>query len=318
VKTQLQGCRELPANQDDLLNSMGLPTTAAVVLRAADGQPVLSTDAFRKQYVSQFSITRQGGAFLVTHRWDEDQRARLQEAIDLQKAQKAAAKLAKQKANSAAAAATPGASSSFNSAAAVAADDETRKRKRVPDAQVYGAARVADDEDDDAGESNKARRIGEAYPEDLEPQRIAAAAAAAAARAVSNSSTGAYSLDAGEFGGFSSFVRGGLVTELSLMGGAAAAAAAAPRARPSPPPAQSFNPFDDALARAIREGPRPIERAPVAAVRVVQTKRITSGKGYDMLQAHGWTAGQGLGPRKKGRIEPLPVHVRADRSGLGF
>ena len=40
-------------------------------------------------------------------------------------------------------------------------------------------------------------------------------------------------------------------------------------------------------------------------------------KGFKMLQKMGWSEGKGLGKESKGRIEPIPVATKNDRSGLG-
>ena len=40
-------------------------------------------------------------------------------------------------------------------------------------------------------------------------------------------------------------------------------------------------------------------------------------KGFKMLQKMGWSEGKGLGKESKGRIEPVSVATKNDRSGLG-
>ena len=40
-------------------------------------------------------------------------------------------------------------------------------------------------------------------------------------------------------------------------------------------------------------------------------------KGFKMLQKMGWSEGKGLGKESSGRLEPIPVSTKNDRSGLG-
>ena len=40
-------------------------------------------------------------------------------------------------------------------------------------------------------------------------------------------------------------------------------------------------------------------------------------KGFKMLQTMGWAEGKGLGKEASGRLEPIPVSTKNDRSGLG-
>lgn len=300
LKDQLQGCKDLPANQDDMLNTMGLPTTAAVLTRAAEGQVVLSTEAFRNMYASVFSICRQAGTFLVTHQWDEERRQQLQHAIDAQrKPQEQQRKGTKR----AAPASTTSQAFTMASAAAADPDDENRKRKRVTDAELEARGAL----------STHSRRLGEAYPEEqsaatLSMRPVAAAAAAPASRPLSHStSSGHYSMDAGEeLGGATAFVRGGIVTELSLL---SASAAAQQRSRQQQ---QALDDDEDPFTRAIRRQ----NQVSTHATYTLRTKKIDSGKGFDMLQKMNWRNGQGLGKRKQGRVEPVEVKFRADRTGL--
>lgn len=293
LKEQLAGTRDLPPNQDDLLNSMGLPTTAAVLIRAADGQPVQSTDAFRNMYASVFIVTRSAGQFIVSHTWDEARRMRLQEAAELAESLKAA----KQKR-------TPHAQNGNTRASTDASAEDTeadmyRKRKRVPDSDLADLER-----------SGKSTRLGLAYPEDAVTPIAPASVAPAATRFVSSSSgSRIYSLDAGaDLGGSTNFVRGGIVTELSLLGppNQQALKAAQQAAQPA------VNPYEDEFTRAIRRQ----REVSTHATYTLRTNRIASGKGFDMLQKMNWRHGQGLGKRRQGRIEPLEVKFRADRTGL--
>ena len=301
LKDQLAGCKDLPANQDDMLNTMGLPTTASVLTRAAEGQVVLSTEAFRNMYASVFSICRQAGTFLVTHQWDEERRQQLQNAIDAQRKSQEQRKGTKRTAP----ASTTAQAFTTSSAATTDPDDDNRKRKRVTDAELEAR-----------GALSSSRRLGEAYPEEqssaapmsMRPASAAAAAAPASRPSLSHStSSGHYSMDAGaELGGATSFVRGGIVTELSLL---SSSAAQQQRARQQQ---AAMDDDDDPFTRAIRRQ----NQVSTHATYTVRTKKIDSGKGFDMLQKMNWRNGQGLGKRKQGRVEPVEVKFRADRTGL--
>lgn len=113
-------------------------------------------------------------------------------------------------------------------------------------------------------------------------------------------------MDAGEeLGGATAFVRGGIVTELSLL---SSNAAAQQRSKQQ----QAMDDDDDPFTRAIRRQ----NQVSTHATYTVRTKKIDSGKGFDMLQKMNWRNGQGLGKRKQGRVEPVEVKFRADRTGL--
>lgn len=294
LRDQLAGSRDLPANQDDLLNTLGLPTTAAVLLRAAEGQPVQSTDAFRNMYASVFLVTRANGVFVVSHQWDHPKREALVAAVEATEAMQ-------QQQQPPTKGKRPGPPPNGTRATSSAMTDDdpegemSRKRKRVPDSALG-----------DIGErSTKSSRLGVLYPED--EHIVLAPAAAPAARPAMQPGT-VYSLDAGAaMGGATAFVRGGIVTELSLL-------APKPQARPQPqaPPPSRFNSLDDAFAAAIRQS----REVSTHATYTVATKRISSGRGFDMLQRMNWRAGQGLGKRQQGRVDPLEVKFRADRTGL--
>jgi hypothetical protein len=298
-----------------MLNIMGLPTTAAVLQRAADGQSVLSTEAFRNMYACVFSICRQGGTFQVTHQWDEERRAQLQAALDLQRQQQERVQQKRapppSSTNQAFAFSGAGAAASAAAAAAAAAagaDDDQRKRKRVTDAQLAGEAPFEPD-------SKKSRRVlGEAYPEEQAIQmRPAAAVAARPAASSSSSSHGQYLMDAGEeMGGATSFVRGGIVTELSLLTPSGAAPSFTRQQLQAMRDAEADDDMGDAFTRAIRRQ----REVQTHATYTVRTQRISSGKGFDMLQRMNWKNGQGLGKRKQGRVDPVEVKFRADRTGL--
>lgn len=288
LRDQLVGSRDVPSSQDDLLNSMGLPTTAAVLVRAAEGQPVMSTDAFRNMYASVFSVTRREGTFHVAHQWDESRRAQLQAAAE--GAETVRPSKPRSNGNGGARNPTP--------AADEAEADLIRKRKRIPDSALADGERHA-----------KSSRAGEAYPEDgpvaLPPATVASKRPSAAMTPGS-----VYSLDAGaQLGGATAFVRGGIVTELSLL-----APAAALREQAALQQSQRVveDPFEDAFTRAIRRQ----REVSTHATYTVHTNRIASGKGFDMLQKMNWRNGQGLGKRQQGRVDPLEVKFRADRTGL--
>lgn len=49
----------------------------------------------------------------------------------------------------------------------------------------------------------------------------------------------------------------------------------------------------------------------------LSTSIDSSNKGFAMLQKMGYKAGQSLGKSNEGRLEPIPIHVKSDRAGLG-
>ncbi|MDR3571100.1 MAG: G patch domain-containing protein, partial [Candidatus Pacebacteria bacterium] len=181
--------------------------------------------------------------------------------------------------------------------------DPSRKRKRVPDSALA-----------DGEGSGKNPRLGVIYPEE-EHLALAAAAASAASSAPRPPRASPpsmmrpgdiYALDAGaQLGGTTSFVRGGIVTELSLLAPAA-------QLQQQQAAAEYEDPFEDPFVRAIRRS----QQVSTQATYTIQTKKISSGKGFEMLQKMNWRHGQGLGKRQQGRVEPLEVTFRADRTGL--
>ena len=334
LRDQLGGLRDLPANQDDLLNMMGLPTTAGVMVRAAEGQPVLSTDAFRNMYASVFCVTRSQvvgggtggvGSFVVSHLWDEEKRARLQEAADQAEALKKTNKPRNANTNSypsTTAGGTMSASSSSASSSAADSYDLDRKRKRVPDS-VLGLS-VASNGVDANERASKMSRLGALYPEDA-PSSITAMTMSMngphtpsttiptpmrSSRPIQPGTV--YSLDAGStLGGSTAFVRGGIVTELSLLAKSTDARTST-QSSSSSSSAPPVDLFEDEFTRAIRRQ----REVSTHATYTVRTKKISSGKGFEMLQKMNWRHGQGLGKRQQGRVEPVEVTFRADRTGL--
>jgi len=289
IKSDLAGCKDLPDSVDSLLNSMGLPGTAAVMQRAADGEAVTSTDAFRNSYACAFVISRQGTAFHVAHQWHEPRRSELQRHIQSLKSQQRARRGAQS-------------SNSSRSMYDDGADDdlENRKRKRVSDAELEAA---------NGGQfpSNKSARLGEAYPEE---QRAQLAAPMLSAPSISHSieSGNQYRMDAGsELGGSTSFLRGGIVTELSLNSGSMNAEQLA-QARAHAAYLASLDPFTRAIMKQ--------REVTSNASYTMHTQRITGGKGYELLKKMNWKVGQGLGKKQQGRVEPLEVKFRMDRAGL--
>jgi hypothetical protein len=52
------------------------------------------------------------------------------------------------------------------------------------------------------------------------------------------------------------------------------------------------------------------------AKRIIVTDPILQGKGFDMLRRMGWRFGEGLGKRRQGLAEPVPVWFMTGRTGL--
>ncbi|KAF5886181.1 G patch domain-containing protein 11, partial [Clarias magur] len=50
----------------------------------------------------------------------------------------------------------------------------------------------------------------------------------------------------------------------------------------------------------------------------LQSSLSSENKGYALLQKMGYTAGQGLGKKGTGRVEPLPISIKNDRGGIGM
>jgi hypothetical protein len=44
---------------------------------------------------------------------------------------------------------------------------------------------------------------------------------------------------------------------------------------------------------------------------------LADNKGSVMLRQMGWSEGSGLGAQRQGRTEPVPMHIRQRRQGLG-
>ncbi|XP_076142654.1 G patch domain-containing protein 11 [Alosa pseudoharengus] len=51
---------------------------------------------------------------------------------------------------------------------------------------------------------------------------------------------------------------------------------------------------------------------------VLQTSISNENKGFAMLQKMGYKAGQGLGKKGAGRVEPIPLNIKTDRGGVGM
>ncbi|XP_062375441.1 G patch domain-containing protein 11 [Sardina pilchardus] len=51
---------------------------------------------------------------------------------------------------------------------------------------------------------------------------------------------------------------------------------------------------------------------------VLQTSISNENKGFAMLQKMGYKAGQGLGKKGAGRVEPIPMNIKTDRGGVGM
>lgn len=49
----------------------------------------------------------------------------------------------------------------------------------------------------------------------------------------------------------------------------------------------------------------------------LQTKISPGNKGFAMLQKMGYKSGEGLGKNKSGRVEPIPIAIKANKAGLG-
>ena len=49
----------------------------------------------------------------------------------------------------------------------------------------------------------------------------------------------------------------------------------------------------------------------------MQKSLDSTNKGFALLAKMGYIAGESLGKSNSGRVEPIPIEVKSDRSGLG-